>query len=287
MNEQIPAELAQQIKDKANLPKTDNVVVTPKKATAWLNITKASGFKNRAINHVLLDKLCADLRAGKWIPNAETIKLDKEGVVIDGQHRLIACVKTGISFIASVAKNVDREAFSTIDCGCARNASQVLRMDNVKYYKHVAATICTIVQIRKKMLMARCNKMTNTEVLEFYRENSELLDQSIAAVLPTATSHKHLTPRIAAAALFVLVTDYGASWDEASDFVLGCLSNETQKNDIVNSFRDTLNKKRDVKMAEGVKFYNLVLIWNAIHTGKRRTPAFRTEFDEYPEFVHA
>lgn len=287
MNEQIPDELLDQFKDKANLPKTDNVIITPKKATAWLNITKASGFKNRAILPHLLEKLCSDLKAGKWIHNGESIKLDKEGVVIDGQHRLLACIKTGIPFIASVAKNVDRDSFPTIDCGCSRNAAQVLRMEGVKYPKTVAAVINTIDQIRTKTILSRSNVMTNTDSLEFQRDHAELLDKVIMTVYPLANKNRHLTPRMAGAALYVLVTDYGYSWDKATDFILGCLSSETHPNDIVNSFRNELYQRAHTKTSEGIKFCNLVRVWNAIQNGRRRCPAFRTEFEEIPEFVHA
>lgn len=287
MKEQIPAELAAILKDKANLPKTDNVVITPKKATAWLNITKASGFKNRAINHKLLDKLCSDLKEGKWRINEETIKLDKEGVVIDGQHRLMACIKTGISFISAVAKNVDRDSFSTIDCGCARTPAQVLRMEGVKYPKTVAAVINTIDQIRTKTVLSKANIMTNSDSLEFRNEHAELIDKVIMTVYPLANKNRHMTPRMAGAALYVLVTDYGYSWDVATDFILGCLSSETHSNSIVNKFRNELYQRAHTKLSEGIKFYNLVLAWNAVHTGRRCCPAFRTEFEEIPEIVHA
>lgn len=287
MKEQIPAELAAQLKDKANLPKPETTIITPKKATAWLNITKASGFKNRAIKPHLLEQLCADLKAGKWKINGETIKLDKEGVVIDGQHRLLACIKTGISFISSVSKNVDRDTFPTIDCGCSRNSSQVLRMEGVKYPKTVAAIINTIDQIRTKTILSRSNVMTNSESLEFHRAHAEMLDKVIMTVYPLANKNRHMTPRMAGAALYVLVTDYGYSWDVATDFILGCLSSETHPNTIVNKFRNELYQRAHTKLSEGIKFCNLVLVWNAVQTGKRCCPAFRTTFDEYPEFVHA
>lgn len=287
MRTQIPDEFKAMLKDKANLPKSEMRVITPQIATAWLNITKASGFQNRAVKPKLLEKLCQDLTNNQWILNGEAIIRDKEGVVIDGQHRLLACIRTGKSFPSMVTSNVERKAFSTIDCGCARTPAQVLRMEGVKYPKTVAAIINTIDQIRTKTVLSKSNVMTNSDSLEFQTENAEILDKVIMTVYPLANKNRHMTPRMAGAALYVLVTDYGYSWDDATDFILGCLSSETHPNTIVNKFRNELYKRAHTKTSEGIKFCNLVLVWNAIQTGRRCCPAFRTDFDEIPEFVHA
>lgn len=287
MSEQIPTDLTAKLKDKENIMKPSVIIMTPQKATAYMNVTKTLGFKNRSINQGLLEKLCKDLKERRWIPNGATIVIDKDGAVIDGQHRLLACIKTGIPFITAIAKNVDREAFATIDCGCTRSASQVLRMENVRYHKHIAAMISGIQQIRNKTLMSKGNRMTNTDVLEFWKEHGAMLDKIITTVFPSANLNKHLSPRLAGAALFVLVTDYGYSWEKASDFILGCLSSETHSNGFINALRNKLHQNTNTKLADGIKFYNLVLVWNAIQNGDRRCPTFRTTFNEYPDFVHA
>lgn len=94
-------------------------VVTPDVAAEYLQ----SNTRNRAIKPSYLDSLVRAMREGKWVLNGQPVIFDEEGVLIDGQHRLSACVKSGASFITYVVRGVaDSRAFTTIDIGKVRGA---------------------------------------------------------------------------------------------------------------------------------------------------------------------
>jgi hypothetical protein len=72
------------------------------------------------------------MKAGLWQFNGETIIIDRLGNLANGQHRLNACIKSGVSFQTVLVKGVNEEAFTTIDTGRNRRASDVLAIAGMK-----------------------------------------------------------------------------------------------------------------------------------------------------------
>jgi hypothetical protein len=104
----------------ATLPNTKqehgiNVVralVTPAMAAAWL---AENNNENRHIAKLHVAAIAADIRDGRWIENATAIQFDRDGNLIDGQHRLHAVVLADTSIWTLVAYGVDRAAKFVID----------------------------------------------------------------------------------------------------------------------------------------------------------------------------
>lgn len=96
--------------------------VTPALAHHWLS----RGGKNRFLNMKRVDKLAAAMHRGEWRLTGEAIKLDDEGRVRDGQYRLTAVVKSGVTIQTVVVRGVTEDAFDVMDSGRARTAADVL-----------------------------------------------------------------------------------------------------------------------------------------------------------------
>ena len=81
------------------------VRVTPALATEWLE-------GNVALNRRLIPNLvtfyAAEMRAGKWRVNGESIKFSKSGALMDGQHRLHAIIKVNQSIPMVVVRELDQ-----------------------------------------------------------------------------------------------------------------------------------------------------------------------------------
>lgn len=88
--------------------------ITPKIAKKWLE--KNMNFRN--VRASAVQRYSRDMSAGKWELNAETIKFDREGHLIDGQNRLEACVLADVPFRSLVAFEV--ETHKGIDEGAVR-----------------------------------------------------------------------------------------------------------------------------------------------------------------------
>lgn len=67
--------------------------VTPMKAARWLKRNIA----NRRVSPKVVRNYAGDMSRGEWLLNGEAIKFDRDGNLLDGQHRLGAIVHNGKS----------------------------------------------------------------------------------------------------------------------------------------------------------------------------------------------
>jgi hypothetical protein len=84
--------------------------------------------KNRPLNEIHVKVLKDTLLAGDMILNGETIIFDVNDNLLNGQHRLHACVESGVAWDAIVVRGIDTDAFRTLDGGKKRTAADALAM---------------------------------------------------------------------------------------------------------------------------------------------------------------
>ncbi len=101
---------------------TEIVLVTPKIANEWL----ISNMKNRRVSHTSVAKYSSMMKSGEWIDCIGSISFDESGALIDGQHRLLAVVESGVSSKFVVVKNVRKMARLVVDTGKVRTASDAI-----------------------------------------------------------------------------------------------------------------------------------------------------------------
>jgi hypothetical protein len=116
-------------------PSSGPMLVTPEMAQAWLQ----RNTRNRYLRPRLIDKYARDMAAGRWMLNGESIKFDTDGNVLDGQNRLHAIVKSGVSVHTFVAVGLDGVSQRTMDSGSARTAADNLVMDGIPNAASLAA----------------------------------------------------------------------------------------------------------------------------------------------------
>ena len=68
--------------------------ITPEMA---LEILTHKNFKNRPIKKAQLRRLIKAIKADEWIVTNQGISFDPEGNLLDGQHRLHACIEANKS----------------------------------------------------------------------------------------------------------------------------------------------------------------------------------------------
>lgn len=102
---------------------TGYYVVTRELAEKWL----ATQVLNRAVNSRRVQQYAEDMKNGNWAVNGESIKF-MNGVLVDGQHRLHAVLRSGVAVRMLV---VEVEDARMIDRGQERNLRQSLKMMGV------------------------------------------------------------------------------------------------------------------------------------------------------------
>lgn len=102
-----------------------SVAVTAEQAKEWLKGNKL----NRPIRKGYLHKLSEAMKRGEWTVTHQPIALSN-GRLLDGQHRLMALVDSGLQKLQmSVAYDADPATFDVIDVGINRSASDIFRED--------------------------------------------------------------------------------------------------------------------------------------------------------------
>lgn len=103
----------------------NNVIVTPQEAALWLE-TKNS--RNRPVSESTVERYAQEMRDSKWANNGQNLIFGQSGQLLNGQHRLKACVRSNKPFITSITWGVEDSTFDTIDDGNSRSLSDVLHI---------------------------------------------------------------------------------------------------------------------------------------------------------------
>lgn len=120
------------------------MTITPAMAEKWL---AATTFRNRDVSMVVINRYASDMAAGKWALNGESIVLDDNGNVIDGQHRLRAIIKAGVPIKSLVVRGADHSVFPTFDIGAKRGGKDVLSIAGYANARSLAAILKNIVAL--------------------------------------------------------------------------------------------------------------------------------------------
>lgn len=97
----------------------------------------------RKVQEAHVDALARAQLRGEWLPHHQGCAFSyKDGrLVLDGQHRLWAIVRSGVPCVLTLARGVRDEAFSKMDAGLGRNAAQMLGMMGVPNPSQAQAAI--------------------------------------------------------------------------------------------------------------------------------------------------
>ena len=117
-------------------PKIEIVEITPQIGAAWLD----TNIKNRKLVASTVRKYARDMGNGCFILTGDAIRFDANKNLIDGQHRLRACIEADRNFVSVVMYGLQSEVQSHIDIGKARTAGDVLSMQGFNYTNDLSST---------------------------------------------------------------------------------------------------------------------------------------------------
>jgi len=104
------------------------VTVTPQIAEAWLSRNTT----NRTISRQQVIQYAADMESGRWQFTGQAIIFDRNGNLRDGQHRLMAQVRVGVTMDWAVFTGTDPAAQDVIDIGRVRTVANQLQLHGHK-----------------------------------------------------------------------------------------------------------------------------------------------------------
>lgn len=114
----------------------ESVEITPEVASEYLT----HNTHNRHVRQTKVDAYARDMANGNWRWNGVPIAFDTEGTLIEGQHRLMAVVKSEATIPMLVIRGLPRQTQETYDRGIGRTVGDALMLRGKGYENYVGST---------------------------------------------------------------------------------------------------------------------------------------------------
>jgi hypothetical protein len=165
----------------ADPPPATVMTITPDMAAGFMGRNR----KNRPIRDDDVNTYARDMIAGTWPVNGETIKIARNDDILDGQHRLLACMRAKVPFRTYIVTGLPPETQDTIDCGITRTAADQLGLHGEYQPKSLAAITRWAIRWaagHRGRAIGGSIKPSHSEVIGFIRANPEIRDATRWAV---------------------------------------------------------------------------------------------------------
>ena len=211
---------------------SEPVILSPSRAQALLDANPG----NRKISDALVDTIAADILAGRWAFNGESIIVSETGELNDGQHRSLGVVRAGKAIETLLVAGVPRKARTTVDTGKARGVHDFLSMNGVGDPNVVAAVASILFAFELKMGVSKQksnsrvfktgSKPTKAAILAYARANMADIDRARTLI--------HGQPALVCsytrlAGMLILIARATGDWNGAGDYIQSLVSGEDLK----------------------------------------------------------
>lgn len=112
--------------------------VEPRAAEEWLTRNRE---ENRAVRRSRVKRYARDMAAGRWAVNDQPVSFDSEGRLVNGQHRLLACLEANASFRTLVLHGLPAESMLALDGAAARSTDDNFKVAGVSAPRGAGATV--------------------------------------------------------------------------------------------------------------------------------------------------
>lgn len=259
----------------------DRVTCEIEKITPDLAVKMLAGNEvNRNLRPRRVDLYAKQMAAGQWRLTGETIVFGPSGELLQGQHRLHACIQADAPFESVVVRGVDPESMRHMDSGLARTASDMFTLEGIKHTASTAAMTKLLIAIEGgyPLNTTRRSLITRDEMLDFWRNHVDVIEAAVQLSGPTYTVLRHSRTAWGVLAFLVIQADA----DLASEFFRGLATGADMaegdprlalRNFIVNasSVRRSISPIEIV--ANGIKAWNLYLDGKSVTHMKGWKPA--------------
>jgi len=113
-----------------------------------------------------------EMSAKRWMTTHQGVAIDRDGAIVDGQHRLEAIIESGVSVRMPVAVGLDPDTYKVIDSGRKRTTADALATDGEKSVLNLAATI-RLALMFDNMWLDGGSRRIHTDIILAYREGRE------------------------------------------------------------------------------------------------------------------
>lgn len=168
---------------------TVTMVIDPQVAQEMLETNE----NNRNVRKGNVNSLVAAMKRGSFRLSPQGISFDRDGKLIDGQHRLLAVVQSGCTVQMRVTMGCERDVFKVLDSGKNRNADDLRVQDGIDWLTPRVMSI-------HKHILNQCSYahycLQTEDVVTTALANEHFLRVADSVLeLSNATNSKHSHPR--------------------------------------------------------------------------------------------
>jgi len=144
---------------------TDPIFIITTLTRADADILLEQNSHNRKSSDRLIERYMYFMENNEWAVNGETIKVDKNGMLLDGQHRLMALQQTNKKIRFAMALGVDKKYFAITDTGASRSSGDILHIAGFKNGNLNAAAITLMIRFQASESFSIRNDVTPAMIL--------------------------------------------------------------------------------------------------------------------------
>jgi len=263
-------------------------IETIDKERAQEYIAKIDG--NRPVSNGYVRWLIGRQKRGEWQTNGDSIKFDKNGVLRDGQHRLLMVMQTGIPIEVVVVREIDPASFITMDTGKNRNLADVLGINKYQTPRALAPALSWVYRYLINRMYPTGGRVSHEQHLAVLDKHPEL-NESVAFYLNLKKLGGQYWPAITTACHYLFTRiDMPAANDFIERYVTGVgIDTLTDPVGVLRG-QVPLEAARKVKPMGDQIFGLFALAWNAQRNGReqkqnyklRKHSRIRPKIDGFP-----
>lgn len=254
-------------------------VITPERAVELL----ANNPNNRNIRKSRVTVLARAMKQGDWAENGAAIRVASDGRLMDGQHRLTACVQSGVPFKTVVITGLSFGVMSTVDRNARRRFADELKIMQIPRSSRMSA----VTRAYASILLGPANGLrpvtyTSDELMRLFHEHPAIKNAVLGYVKPVRKLVRASAPTLA----WIAYLSERAEWDELSAFLdrfLNGVKNPAE-HDAIKAIRETLLRNFHARLAKQnvhLQGHLIVKAWT-YHREGRPIRSVRLAPDEIP-----
>jgi hypothetical protein len=155
------------------------VLITPEMASIFLQ----KNVGNRRVSKDRVNVLAEQIQKGNWIYDANPIRFDVNNILIDGQNRLMAIVKSNTAVMSDIVYGLSEQSRLIEGTGRPKTTSDVISMMGYKNSHNLVAQAKNIIAYNNGLdTWKRENSgfFSSTEIYDYIESNIQMLNDIIS-----------------------------------------------------------------------------------------------------------
>lgn len=276
MNELVDIEKlvssAQQVRTEMTMK---TILITPVIAAQMLQ----NNVSNRRLSPGNVKYIEGQLRKNNWKLTPESIIFSESRRLLDGQNRLNAIIKSGVSAECTVIINAPDDIFDVLNTGKNRSAADTLHVAGFKNETIKSSIISTVLNYKKGLIRShlsesgsRKDKISNADILAFNEENEAVLHPISNKAFAYYKDFGAVKPSFVGGMLYILTHIHRAPESKVYEFFdVLTLGNNAPSDHPAMRLRKMLidDLASTKKLQSSSKLAYFIEAWNAFYSGSK------------------